>query len=171
MSPLRRSTRATPVLLVLAVVTGCATDHPGTLVSGDTTTSPPAVTATPGSSPTAAVSDQDVHTPQPTETTQDGRARVLPSVTVAMWNDTAGAVEVSAFVPVIETTGACTLTLTLGTSTASAESVAYADASSTSCDLLSVPAAQLSPGTWEVTVTYSSPDSTGSSVATEVMVP
>ncbi len=172
MPPLHRATRALPVLLVLlAVTSGCATVRPAGPATDETAAVPSDAPTPPAPSPTTAVSDQDVQTPQPTATAPDGRATAVPSVTSAVWNDAADAVEVSAFVPVIETTGTCLLTLTMGASTASAESVAYPDASSTSCDLLSVPGSQLAPGTWVASVTYSSPDSTGRSVATEVTVP
>jgi hypothetical protein len=49
------------------------------------------------------------------------------------------------------------MTLTLHGATASAQSQGAADASTTSCGQLLVPASDLSPGTWAVDVTYSSP--------------
>lgn len=174
MSPLSRTARALPVLLTLALVGGCASNQPGALVTGSpapTAAATASAEATPAPTPTTAVSDEDVPAPQPTQTAVDGRTVVLPSVTAAVWNSATAAVEVSAFVPVVESTGRCTLVLTSGTSTATTESVAYADASSTSCDLLSIPGTGLASGTWRVTVTYSSPDSAGSSDATEVVVP
>ncbi len=92
-------------------------------------------------------------------------------MTSALWNATTRAVEVSAYVPVIETDGTCTLTLTSGTATARADGKAFADASSTSCGLLSIAGSELKAGTWQATVAYDSPHTHGVSHAQGVTVP
>jgi hypothetical protein len=64
------------------------------------------------------------------------------------------------------------MTLSLDGVSASTDSEALADASTTSCGQLLVPFSELTPGTWAVDVTYSSP--TGTAVApgrTTVEVP
>lgn len=90
-------------------------------------------------------------------------------MTSLAWNPETGAAEASAFVPVVEGDGTCTLTL--GTSTVSTHATAYPDASSTSCDLLTVPRSQLSPEAWQAVVYYESSTSAASSSPTTIEVP
>ncbi|OJV82130.1 MAG: hypothetical protein BGO37_03785 [Cellulomonas sp. 73-92] len=107
----------------------------------------------------------------PTATPGDTRTQVAVTVTSAQWNSVTRAIEVSSFVPVVEDGGTCTLTVTLGSATVKVDGQAYADASSTSCGLLTVPAKDLSKGTWHADVSYGSPHTRGSSAPQPVEVP
>jgi hypothetical protein len=79
-------------------------------------------------------------------------------ITYALADDSAGGVTVGGYVAgLIEDGGTCAMTLTLDGHSASAQSAGLADASTTSCGQLLVPFSELSPGTWAVDVTYSSP--------------
>ena len=67
-------------------------------------------------------------------------------------------VAVGAYVAgLIEQGGTCTMTLTLDGDKASVTTDGLPDAQTTSCGQLVVPYSELSPGTWAVDVTYSSP--------------
>jgi hypothetical protein len=73
-------------------------------------------------------------------------------------DEAAGGVVVGAYVAgLIEDGGRCAVTLSLDGTTAAAESDGTADASTTSCGQMLVPFDELSPGSWAVDVTYSSP--------------
>jgi hypothetical protein len=65
----------------------------------------------------------------------------------------------------------CTLTLRRGTATVQVRSTAYPDAASTSCDLLVVPRAQVTAGTWQADVTYLSSTTRAASTTLTIEVP
>lgn len=72
---------------------------------------------------------------------------------------------------VIEGSGTCTATITKsGSRTITRSTPAFIDASSTICEPIFVPRSELSAGTWNVNVTYSSSTHSGSSGAYEVEV-
>jgi hypothetical protein len=74
------------------------------------------------------------------------------------------AIEVRAFVGAVENNGQCVVTFKQGTAAVSKQVTAIPDASTTRCTNISVPRSEFaSPGTWDVTVTYNSPKSQGSS--------
>ncbi|MFB9956392.1 hypothetical protein [Cellulomonas denverensis] len=100
-----------------------------------------------------------------------GTATVDVVTTYYGWNTTSAAVEVGAYAATVESDGVCTLTLTGPGGTVTAQGSALADASSTSCGELSVPGTQLSSGSWQAVVGYSSPRSRGTSAAVTVEVP
>lgn len=173
----RTTHRAGAVSLVaLLALCGCAAagsgDRPTT-----TATTPTRPTVAPPSSQSAAPSPSRGSAPaSPTAAptaaspTTDP-AQVAVQLTSAAWSAADQAVEVSAFVPVVEEGGTCTVTLTSGSRSAQASGPAYPDASSTSCGLLSVPAAQLGSGTWTAVVTYRSSLTRAISDPTPVEVP
>lgn len=106
----------------------------------------------------------------------EGEGEVQPRdvdvvTTFAGWNAATGAVEVGAYVALVEQPGTCTLTLQRGDVSVQASATGTTDAATVSCGGLSIPSAQLSPGTWTGSVTYSSADSVGSSAPVEVQVP
>jgi len=72
---------------------------------------------------------------------------------------------------VAESDGTCTLTLTQDGQSREVSGPATPDAATTACGELAVPYDQLSSGTWQATVSYSSPQSTGTSSSTPVEVP
>jgi hypothetical protein len=83
-----------------------------------------------------------------------------------------GAVEGAGYVDgVVEDGGTCTLTLSRGDDSVTARSSGAADATTTICAGLSVDAAQLTPGTWQAQLAYSSAAAQGTSHATAVEVP
>ncbi|GAA4628993.1 hypothetical protein GCM10023113_35860 [Cellulomonas oligotrophica] len=133
---------------------------------------PPTATPTAVPEPTAAPEPEPEDPAQPTPATPGDAASVLDVVvTFSGWNDLSGAVEVGAYVPVVEDDGTCTLTLTGGSGTPTATSDGIPDASSTSCGSLTLPGSAVPSGTWTATVTYASSTSTGSSDPVTVEVP
>jgi hypothetical protein len=92
-------------------------------------------------------------------------------VPIASWNPSSTAMEVSAYVSVVEQGGTCGLTATKGSLRATAQTSALPDASTTSCGDLRIPGSDLSAGTWSVVVTYRSAASSGSSAPIAVDVP
>jgi hypothetical protein len=91
-------------------------------------------------------------------------------VTFAGWNSLSSAVEVGAYVPVVETPGACTLVLDGPAGTLTRQVAGTADASTVSC-VVTVPDSEVSAGTWRATMSYASVTSSGTGAATEVVVP
>ncbi|WP_136519416.1 hypothetical protein [Cellulomonas telluris] len=101
----------------------------------------------------------------------DGRRTVDVVLGFAEWSTATRAIEASAYAQVYEEDGTCTLTATGGGATATTEQPALADVTTTSCGVMSVPAAQLRSGTWQVRVEYASATSTGASATVDVEVP
>ncbi|MGY1833244.1 hypothetical protein ACI8AA_22740 [Geodermatophilus sp. SYSU D01180] len=145
--------------------------------SADGSSVPAPSTDTPGSTPTSSATTSpttaeatDVATDAPVETGPDEDATVV--VTFAGWNTASAAVEVDGFVPaVVEPDGVCTVTLTNGGRVVSVQVAATADVTSTACGGASVPASDLTPGTWTAVLSYQSAQSAGSSDPIEVVVP
>ena len=96
-------------------------------------------------------------------------ATVAVTVTVAGWLD--GRAEASGYAELVEDGGTCVLTLTQGARTVTTTTTAAADATTTSCGTLSVPGADLGPGTWTGTLRYESPRSAGESAPFTIEVP
>jgi hypothetical protein len=128
-----------------------------------------AATTAPAASTTDAVPTGPVATGSPAGGTAGA---VAVALSYADWDATGQQVEASGFVAEkVENDGTCTLTLTRGASTIAANNPGQADATTTNCGLLTVPAAQLSAGTWEATLSYQSPTSRGTSQPMTVVVP
>ncbi|WP_299952285.1 hypothetical protein [uncultured Modestobacter sp.] len=88
------------------------------------------------------------------------------------WNADADGVEAAGYVSgVIEDGGSCTLVLTRDGVSVTAELSGMADASTTVCGGFTVPAAQLSPGTWNGVLQYSSGSADVASPAQTLVVP
>jgi len=82
-----------------------------------------------------------------------------------------GNLEVRAFTSdVIEGTGTCTVTATKGDARITESSTAFIDVSTTQCNPIYISQSRLSPGTWIVTVSFSSPDKEGVSDKIKVAV-
>lgn len=152
--------RRRPVLLGISLAVAGVTAT-GCLIDGDApgaaVTDPWLPTGTAAVSPPPA-DPEDVAT----DTATPSAAALVITYSEA---DAAGdAVMVGAYVAgLIEDGGRCTMTLTLDGASVSTGTDGVADVGTTSCGQMSAPLAELSPGTWTVDVTYSSP--TGSSVA------
>jgi hypothetical protein len=97
----------------------------------------------------------------------DPRAAVEITIAFAGWEPGSSSVEVSGFVPVVESDGTCRLVLTSGAREVAVERAATPDVSTTSCGWVTVPGTQLAPGTWSAVLSYTS----GASVATSAPVP
>lgn len=86
---------------------------------------------------------------------------------ISAWGQQAGSstdFRVNGYVPdIVESDGSCTITLKKSGVLATATKAALYNAQSTSCGQLVIPYAQLSPGTWEAVLSYSSPHSSGES--------
>ncbi|NEK87954.1 hypothetical protein GCU60_19630 [Blastococcus saxobsidens] len=90
----------------------------------------------------------------------------------AGWEKGSDAVEAAGYVsPVVEDGGTCTLEVTGDGRTRSASVPAIADATTTVCSGLSIPGAELAPGTWTVRLQYSSATTEGTSQPLDVEVP
>ena len=106
---------------------------------------------------TAAVSPPPAN-PDDVATDTATPASAALQITYSGPDEAAGGVVVGAYVAgLIEEGGRCAMTLSLNGVSASTDSEALADATTTSCGQLLVPFSELTPGTWAVDVTYSSP--------------
>lgn len=110
-------------------------------------------------------------TPPPTPPPAGQKKTVTPII--SSWGQVPDtkAVEVSGYINnLLENGGTCTAALALNGQTVTASRSATANAQNTSCGFISIDRSQLSPGTWTVTLSYSSATAEGSSqsVALEV---
>ena len=163
--PTQDAGASTPVSTSAAPVpvtdTGAPTSAPST---EQATTTTAASTSDPGPGATVVATD-----PAPVTDAADAQ------VTLARleWDDATGTLRANGFVAgVIEDGGTCTLTARPASGAAvSAESTGMADATTTNCGLLETRAGDMSSGTWQVTLAYSSPGTSGTSSAQSVVVP
>lgn len=99
----------------------------------------------------------------------DTRTVVVPAITTKDWDAAAKALDVSAIVPgVVEGGGTCTVTVSTGSTTRTATSTGVAAGSYTGCPAVAIH--DLTAGSWQVRVHYSSADSAGSSTPATVAV-
>ncbi|GEA88656.1 hypothetical protein [Cellulomonas cellasea] len=165
--------------LALALTAGCTgAGRPAEGTPSASTT--PEVTSTPTATPTGAPGTGATTEPLPSAApgdpasppvAGDGRAVVEVTISFAGWQAEASAVEVSGFVPVVESDGLCRLVLSSAAGEVAVEQAATPDASTTSCGWLSVPAGELSTGTWTAVLSYTSGASVASSTPVPVEVP
>ncbi len=102
-------------------------------------------------------------------TQQEDTSTKKVSVGISYATINSGNLEIRAFTPdVIEGTGTCTATAVMGTKEFTTTSKAFVDATSSICKPLYIDAGKLEAGTWNVTVSYSSPTSSGTSNSVEV---
>lgn len=103
--------------------------------------------------------------PVPTPSQQGDDGRHVATVTLTSWGMADDQLDASGFVPgVVENSGTCTLTASNRSSTLSAEGPGNPAASTTACaEGLAIPRSSLHPGTWKVSITYSSPGFSGTS--------
>ena len=162
-------------------------------------TSPPPVTALPSETPTATADPDETLPALPSvEPSQDPTAGTSPdptdpateeppappappsggganvvSVTTSYWgfDQESGSAFANGYADVVDEAGRCTLSLTKGSLTATAQNDATTDATTTSCGEITVPRSQLSSGSWQAVLVYTSPSSTGQSAPVEILVP
>lgn len=110
---------------------------------------------------------QEKNQTQPTASTNasDGRKNVTPLISYA------DASTVSAYIPgIFEEGGACTATFTYGDDKITQISKGFQNSNYTSCEPLTLQSPLNIKGEWEVTVSYSSTRSVGTSAATKIKV-
>lgn len=160
---------------VVLLVAACAGARPAGVETDPTdleATATAAPTPTPDPTPTETPEPEESPSAPPSPEVDPALATVDVVTTWSQVDPADGSLQVSAYVAVVEATGTCTLRLTGPDGrTASATTSAIADATTTSCGVLTIPASQLVPGRWEGTVSYSSPSSTGSVAAPATDVP
>ncbi|GAA4322469.1 hypothetical protein [Klenkia terrae] len=187
-SPQRRPAVRTLVLLVLAAAVLAAA---AVLVLNRTpdeeaaasTSSAASSTATPyasysiGAEPTQVATDAPAPGVDPSPTATDPATDPAPTagldvvLTYAQYQSDTGTVQANGFVSgVIEDGGTCTLTLRRDGAEVDVRTLGSADATTTSCGLLET-GTDLTPGTWDAQLTYSSATGDGSSATGEVVVP
>jgi hypothetical protein len=109
-------------------------------------------------------------TPQASSPAPGAKAQVV--LAYADWDPAGARLEAAGFVSgLIQSGGTCTLTATLSGRAVTATSDAEADATTTNCGQLTLPADQLVPGEWDVTLSYRSATHSGTSQPTTVTVP
>ncbi|MCG2803511.1 MAG: hypothetical protein L6311_15640 [Cellulomonas sp.] len=152
-----------------------STSSPAATVSATHSSTPtptPSVTravaqATDGASPAGPTSTS----PTSTGPTAVSVAAAV-TITSADWNPTASALEVSAYVDVLQADGTCTLVVTgPGGVTQRISTPAQPDASTTSCGLMSVSRDRLASGSWSGAVEYSAPQTSGQATFGPIGVP
>lgn len=103
----------------------------------------------------------------PSDASKDSKRSVSVGVSYAGVVD--NKLEVRAFVDgVIEGNGTCTAIMTNGSQSLSKSAPAFIDASSSICEPIQQDTSGLTPGQWQVTVKYTSPDAQG--ISDKVMV-
>lgn len=185
----RRTAIVAAVLVILAVgaivlVTQVLSPASPRPASSPTPTPTLRTSATAGSpSPTVAPRPTSSTAPAPTPiepptATPTPDTVVTPTLTTvgvvttfSGWNQSSSSVEVGGYAETIEPDGSCTLTLTLHNTTVTRSRTAVADASTTSCGSLTVPSSDLSAGTWQAILSYSSSHSTGRAAPVMIEVP
>lgn len=165
----------TLAVAAVTVLSSCAQagSAPGSTASPAVSAASPSPSS-PVASPTPAVASD---TPAPLLSPQatgspgtDRRIAVVPFITTADWDASAGALNVSAIVPgVVESGGTCTVTLTSGSTVRTATSGGVGASSYTGCAAVAVQG--LAAGTWQVRVRYTSAKSAGTSAVRTVQVP
>ncbi|WP_222194132.1 hypothetical protein [Modestobacter italicus] len=159
--------------LTLASAAACSSSSTEEQPPSDAERLAAAATAAPGE----YGSPVDPSLPAPTDVATDAPlvgtvAEGTVVVSSALWNGATAAVEVDGLVPdVIESSGTCTLTLSGDGTSVTTERPGTPDATSTACASLSIPGADLSPGTWTAVLSYESPVSTAASSPVEVEIP
>lgn len=135
-----------------------------------TPTGPTTAAPTYSPDPTDVPSDPVTEQPAPTETPGSGDS-VAVVITYASWEPESAAVEVGAYVAAVDASGTCTLTLTQAGRAQTQTIDALADASTMSCGGFLIAGSDLSAGTWDAVVSYTSTQLSGSSEPVKVVVP
>lgn len=145
---------------VAALLSGCAVRGP--IVE-------PTVTPTPSSTASAEPSPEP--SPDPVSSPSiDPRQLVAVAITQARFQDDRGIEVVALVVDFVEEGGTCTVHARRDGVDRTVEGAAVADATGTSCGRLRIPLTELVPGTWSVSVEYSSAHAQGRSDEMEVEV-
>lgn len=160
-------TRLTPSVALafcgVFALAGCTSAGPtsGATTTRSTASAAPAATSappsTPAKTPAVEVTTSSATSPSPQPTASAEADTVAPALTYAGAGRAADTYEVSGLVPgIIEDGGSCTFHLRSGGTSVDRTQQGVADATSTSCGTVVIPASALSSGTWVVTLEYSS---------------
>ena len=160
--------------LVLLAVAACSQEQVGSSSSAGGARAPFDVPAPPAALPDPAPETAPETAPivegDTAETTSPGTDAAV-FITFGGYSASAG-VEVAGYVADrVEAGGTCVLTLSSGRETLSVTASAVADARTTVCGTLTVPGAQVAPGTWEAVLSYRSAHAAGASDPLLVEVP
>lgn len=167
------------------LISGANSNSPVSPTPSASATPTPTRTPTPTPSvttlPTATPTPTPIPTPTPTPTATTAPAPspttlppgvVSPFITSAGWDQANSGISVSAFVPsIVESGGTCTITATLGGVVTTDSYDATASATTTDCGTHLMTSNTLTSGSWQVTVSYTSATSSGTSAASEVVIP
>ena len=184
MKPIRTIRLTNKLMLPIALVglmlgaSACSSDN-----SPNTPTQKPSVTGTTGPSTTAMPSAKPSSTQSPSPTTASPstspsttspsasasatassapKKNVVVFITRSDWNANDG-VQLGGYVEVIDNGGTCTLTLTKGTEKYISQISSTRDASTMSCSGIYPNTKNLGAGTWDITLSYDSAESAGTS--------
>lgn len=107
----------------------------------------------------------------PTTTPTPAGQKNPVTTVLTSWGPKGQSIEARGSVSVVESGGTCTLTATKGSQSASQSIAATPNAQNVSCGLITIPSSSLTPGSWSITLSYSSTASEGISQAQTVEVP
>lgn len=93
--------------------------------------------------------------PAKTNTGATNTSPINPAITITASNQNGSIYQVRTLINVVVSDGTCTLTLTNGNHTVAKSSGVQANPSSSTCQGFDVPVSELSPGDWDLTVTFS----------------
>lgn len=175
----RRTTTAAVTLAVVATLASCTGAQgpagPSTSAATPTATSSVAPSPSPeptGSAPTGTTPAAPTAAPTGGAPAPEPAGTLHPELVYAGRPDGAATYELSGLVvDVVEDGGTCTFRLRNGATDVVREAPGTADAASTTCGTVEVPADELVAGTWLATLTYQGAHGRGTSPAVEVVVP
>lgn len=167
---------ALAVFLVLRITNPSSSRAPGQtaaptagMTAAQASPTPSAVRTTPA--PPPSVSPSVAPSPASSAPPAASLTTVGVLTTFAGWNSSTSSVDVGGYADAVESDGMCTLTLSRASANVVRSQAATVDASTTSCGGFTVAAKDLSSGTWDARLTYSSPRSTGSAAPVSIEVP
>jgi hypothetical protein len=173
------------LVLAASLLAGCTSSgggspsapasSPASLPTSSAATGLPTTSAAPTTVPgtTAATSPSSTPTtPAAPDTSSPAGRTVTVQITFAGWDAPSHSAQVNAFVPsLVVRDGTCTLTLSSGAVQRTTTVVAHSTPQATNCGLMSIPGAQLSPGSWRAVVSFRSSEAVGASKPTTIQVP
>jgi len=166
---LKRSTKTKMIIvivgavLLLAVISALTYVYAfnGNILGWKATSNGPATTEQQQSGSSAKSGSNSDSTPAPATIPGNDKKNVQLTITAA--NQNGSILQIRALIGAVENTGVCTLTLTsTGKTTVTKTADTQALASTSTCQGFDIPVSELSTGTWNILIQYSSPSLTGS---------
>ncbi|HOA86138.1 MAG TPA: hypothetical protein PKH61_01885 [Microbacteriaceae bacterium] len=130
----------------------------------------PVSSVTPSPEPSATLNASATPSATPSAPGTSPEASTV-TVTVITADVADGALEVTAMVDIVESGGTCTAQAVKGATRRAATGTATPTHTSTYCELMTVPVAELAPGEWTITVSYQSALNSGVSSEVTVDIP